>query len=163
MTRTRRRAAAPAALLGILLGTLAAAPAALADAPQSVLDAIRKRSASNELNYRVYLDTDCFLDAERVAGAIEAVVARSLITPTERLAPAGEITLIVTADCTLPATSTSLGAFSLEVAFLALVDGAMWKLDWEYGSLGIGGSAFILAAIEEQVEDALLDFIRAHS
>ena len=159
MTRTRRRAAALAALLGIL----ATAPTALADAPQSVLDAIRKRSASNELNYRIYLDTDCFLDAERVADAIEDVVARSLITPLERLAPAGEITLIVTADCTLPATSTSLGAFSLEVAYLALVDGAMWKLDWEYGSLGIGGSAFILAEIEEQVEDALLDFIRAHS
>ena len=150
-------------MLAALLGTLAAAPAALAEAPQSVLDAIRKRSASNELSYRVYLDTDCFLDAEKVAEAIEAVVARSLITPLERLAPAGELTLIVTADCTLPATSTSLGAFSLEVAFLALVDGAMWKLDWEYGSLGIGGSAFILGEIEEQVEDALLDFIRAHS
>ena len=90
-------------------------------------------------------------------------MARSLITPLQRLAPTGEVTLIVTADCTLPATSTSLGAFSLEVAYLALVDGAMWKLDWEYGSLGIGGSEFILAAIEEQVEDALLDFIRAHS
>ena len=152
-----------AALIGILLGILAAAPTALADAPQSVLDAIRKRSASNGLNYRVYLDTDCFLDAQKVAAAIEDIVARSLITPLERLAPAGEVTLIVTADCTLPATSTSLGAFSLEVAFLALVDGAMWKLDWEYGSLGIGGSEFILGEIEEQVEDALLDFIRAHS
>ena len=158
MNRTRRRAAALAAVLGIL----ATAPAALADAPQSVLDAIRKRSTADELNYRVYLDTDCFLDAARVAAAIEDIVARSLIAPLERLAPAGGVTLIVTADCTLPATPTSLGAFSLEVVYLALVDGAMWKLDWEYGSLGIGGSEFILAAIEEQVEDALLDFIRAH-
>ena len=39
----------------------------------------------------------------------------------------------------------------------------MWKLDWEYGSLGVGGSEFILGEIEEQVEDAVLDFIRAHS
>lgn len=163
MTRTRSRAAVPAILLAILLGMLAAAPTALADAPRSVLDAIRKRSVSDELNYRVYLDTDCFLDAARVAGAIEDIVARSLITPLQRLAPTGEVTLIVTADCTLPATSNSLGAFSLEVAYLARVDGAMWKLDWEYGSLGIGGGEFILAAIEEQVEDALLDFIRAHS
>ena len=151
------------AALAALLTLLFAAPAALADAPQSVLDAIQKRSASDELNYQVYLDSDCFLDPEQVAGAIEAIVARSLIAPLERLAPAGEVTLIVTADCTLPATSDSLGAFSLEVAYLALVDAAMWKLDWEYGSLGIGGSEFILAEIEEQVEDALLDFIRAHS
>ena len=63
MTRTRSRAAVPAILLGILLGMLAAAPTALADAPRSVLDAIRKRSVSDELNYRVYPDTDCFLDA----------------------------------------------------------------------------------------------------
>ena len=150
-------------MLAAVLGIFSLAPTALADAPQSVLDAIRKRSASNELSYRVYPDTDCFLDAERVAEAIEAVVARSLITPLQRLAPAGEVTLIVTVDCTLPATSSSLGAFSLEVAYLARVDGAMWKLDWEYGSLGTGGSEFILGEIEEQVEDALLDFIRAHS
>ena len=78
-----------------------------------------------------------------MAEEIEDIVARSLITPQQRLAPAGEVTLIVTADCTLPATSTSLGAFSLEVAYLAVVDGAMWKLDWEYGSLGVGGSEFI--------------------
>ncbi len=152
-----------AAVLAALLGILSAAPAALADAPQSVLDAIGKRSASDELNYQVYLDTDCFLDRQKVAEAIEDIVARSLITPLKRLAPAGEVTLIVTVDCTLPATSSSLGAFSLEVAYLALVDGAMWKLDWEYGSLGIGRREFILGEIEEQVEDALLDFIRAHS
>ena len=151
-----------AAALAAALGILSLTPTALADAPQSVLDAIRKRSVSDELNYRVYLDTDCFLDSQKVAAAIEDVVARSLITPLQRLAPSGEVTLIVTADCTLPATGTSLGAFSLEVAYLALVDGAMWKLDWEYGSLGMGGSEFILAEIEEQVEDALLDFIRAH-
>lgn len=159
MTLGRRRAA----VLAALLGTLSAAPAALAVAPQSVLDAIGRRSAGAELNYQVNLDTDCFLDPEQVAEAIEEIVARSLITPLQRLAPAGEVTLIVTADCTLPTTSTGLGAFSLEVAYLALVDGAMWKLDWEYGSLGIGGSEFILAEIEKQVEDALLDFIRAHS
>ena len=146
-----------------MLGLLLAAPTTLAEAPRSVLDAIGKRSASDELNYQVYLDTDCFLDPEQVAEEIEDIVARSLITPLQRLAPAGEVTLIVTADCTLPATSTSLGAFSLEVAYLAVVDGAMWKLDWEYGSLGVGGSEFILGEIEEQVEDALLDFIRAHS
>jgi hypothetical protein len=55
-----------------------------------------------------------------------------------------------------------LGVFSLEVAYVALVDGAMWKLDWEYGSLGVGAGEFILAQLEEQVEDAILDFIRAH-
>ena len=144
------------------MGILSFAPTALAEAPQSVLEAIQKRTTNDVLNYQLYLDADCFLDTGRVAAEIEDIVARSLIRPVDRLAPPGGITLIVTADCMLPATPTGLGVFSLEVAYVALVDGAMWKLDWEYGSLGVGGSEFVLARIEEQVEDAVLDFIRAH-
>ena len=158
VTRTARMAAALAAGLGILLSI---APIALAEAPQSVLEAIRKRTTNDVLNYQLYLDADCLLDTGRVAEAIEEVVARSLIRPVGRLAVPGGITLIVTADCMLP-TASSLGVFSLEVAYVALVDRAMWKLDWEYGSLGVGAGEFILAQLEEQVEDAILDFIRAH-
>jgi len=143
-----------------LLGILLAAPTTLAEAPPNVLEAIRKRSTNDVLNYQLYLDTDCFLDSERVAAEVEDIVARSLIRPVPRLAQPGRITLIVTADCILPTTS-SLGVFSLEVVYVAQVDGAMWKLNWEYGSLGTGGSDLILAEIEERVEDALLDFIRA--
>jgi hypothetical protein len=34
---------------------------------------------------------------------------------------------------------------------------------WQYGAFGIGDSDFIMDSIEDGVEEAITDFIRAHS
>ena len=125
-----------------------------------MLKAIHERTVRDALHYQLYLDADCVLDREKVAGTLEELLRRSLIQPLPRLAEAERITLSVTADC-IPGASNLV--FSLEVAYVAAVHGVNWKLDWEYASLGVADSEHIGAVIEERVEDAILDFLRAHS
>ena len=37
-----------------------------------------------------------------------------------------------------------------------------WRLDWDWGSLGVGPEDYIKSSLRDRVEDAITDFIRAH-
>ena len=37
-----------------------------------------------------------------------------------------------------------------------------WRLDWDWGSFGVGPEDYIRSFLRNRVEDAITDFIRAH-
>ena len=145
---------------GILVW-IALLPAALGaqEAPENYLQVIKDLSHSDGLFDFTLVGPDCPLSPEAVNTRVKAKLILSRLVP-DRAKEATELGLLVDVSCLEMAVGNPV--FRVDVYFLHRTD-VFWRLNWNYGTIGIGGADFIMDVVEDSVEDATIDFIRAHS
>ena len=150
--------------VAIVFGVLFSPVVLNAEAPSEYLEAIRSRSFADGLYHQVYVDADCPVDKEDVDNQVTSELVRSRLSPTElRHLSVRVLTLHANVFC-MARESGWPSVFDIEVYFSYRDENHVeWMLFWQYGAFGIGDSDFIMDSIEDGVEEAITDFIRAHS
>lgn len=149
-------------LVVVLLAALFPVAGLVADAPENYLEVIRNRSYPDRLFHVAGLIWDCPVTREAVDTLVKGELIRSrLHKPTDDRHGFGVLYLSVDVSCIEREAGNPV--FRIDVDFEYLEEGGVfWKLDWNYGTYGVGAAEYILDVVEDRVEMAITDFIRAH-
>ena len=62
----------------------------------------------------------------------------------------------------LPKDQYSRGAYFVLLEYYARLDDVLWKIAWDYHQIGTGTNDNVISTVEELLQYALQDFVRAH-
>ena len=137
----------------------------VAQAPDKYLEVIKELSYSDGLYPFVWVSDRCPVETYDVNRLVEDKLHDSGLFPTEprHYAP-GVLVLHVALSCHVPLRAGGPQIFDID-AYFGYYDetGIRWKLYWDYSDYGTGDAVYMTQAIEGRIEDAITDFIRAHT
>ena len=147
----------------VLVGVLLPVAGLMAQDSDDYLDAIRERSFPDRLFHISGLIWDCPVTREAVDTLVTGELIRSrLYRSHDDRTEYGMIFLSVDLSCLQRDGGNPIFRLDVYFEYVEKDRAIFWQLGRNYGTYGIGGEDYILDVVDDSVELAITDFIRAH-